>query len=226
MSNLSATASVPIILPETLPVFPLPGAILMPRARLPLNIYEPRYLAMIEDVLGLGRMIGMIQPNIPANLHEGQEGTSPPLFNVGCAGRITTFNETEDGRFLIGLTGVCRFTVAQELPLEKPYRRVVADWQKFTGDIDEPGNVDIDRKRLAAVLQHYFKLQGIAADWNAVQNTPNDLLISSLVMICPLAPNEKQALLEAPDLHTRADMLIALLEMASMPQNEAEGAKH
>lgn len=222
MSNLSATASAPVLLPETLPIFPLANAVLLPRGRLPLNVFEPRYLALIEDVLGQGRIIGMIQPNAP----EGQEGTSPPIFNVGCAGRITSFNETEDGRFLIGLTGVCRFTVAQELPLEKPYRRVVADWQKFITDIDELEDIDIDRKRLASVLQHYFKLQGIAADWNAVQNTPNDLLISSLVMICPLASNEKQALLEAPNLHTRADMLMSLLEMASMPQNEAEGARH
>lgn len=226
MSNLSATASAPVLLPEILPIFPLSGAILLPRARLPLNIFEPRYLAMIEDVLANGRMIGMIQPNIPASVVEGQEGALPPVFNVGCAGRVTSFNETEDGRFLIGLTGVCRFTIKQELPFEKPYRRVIADWQKFTGDIDEPHDNEIDRKRLSAVLQHYFKLQGIAADWNAVQNTPNDLLVSSLVMICPLAPNEKQALLEAPDLHTRADMLIALLEMASLPQNEAEGARH
>jgi Lon protease-like protein len=222
MSNLSATAAAPILLPETLPIFPLSNAVLLPRSRLPLNIFEPRYMAMIEDVLGKGRIIGMIQPNAP----DGAEGTTSPIFNVGCAGRITSFNETEDGRFLIGLTGVCRFTVAQELPLEKPYRQVIADWKKFTSDMDPPEDSDIDRKRLATVLQHYFKLQGIAADWNAVQNTPNDLLISSLVMICPLAPNEKQALLEAPDLHTRADMLMALLEMASLPQNEAEGARH
>lgn len=226
MSSLSASASAPVLLPETLPIFPLANAVLLPRARLPLNIFEPRYLAMIEDVMGQGRIIGMIQPNAPFNPGDVLEVGAPPIFNVGCAGRITSFNETEDGRFLIGLTGVCRFTVAEELPFDKPYRRVKADWQKFTGDLDQPEDTDIDRKRLAGVLQHYFKLQGIAADWNAVQNTPNDLLISSLVMICPLAPNEKQALLEAPDLHTRADMLVALLEMASMPQNEVEGARH
>ncbi len=222
MSNLSATATAPLILPDILPIFPLAGAVLLPRARLPLNIFEPRYLAMIEDVLGQGRIIGMIQPNAPEN----QEGTTPPIFNVGCAGRITSFTETEDGRFLIGLTGICRFAVTEELPLETPYRRVKADWLKFGTDTAEPEDADIDRKRLAAILQHYFKLQGIAADWNAVQNTPNDLLVSSLVMICPLAPNEKQALLEAPDLTKRADMLMALLEMASMPQSEGESAKH
>jgi Lon protease-like protein len=222
MSNLSATAMAPIHLPEILPIFPLSGAVLLPRARLPLNIFEPRYLAMIEDVLGQGRMIGMIQPHAP----EGHESASVPIFKVGCVGRITSFNETEDGRFLIGLTGVCRFAVKEELPLDKPYRRVIADWQSFASDRDEPKENDIDRKRLAGLLQHYFKLQGIMADWNAVQNTPNDLLISSLVMICPLAPNEKQALLEARDLHARADMLMALLEMASLPQNEAESVRH
>jgi Lon protease-like protein len=222
MRNLSATASAPVLLPETLPIFPLTGAVLLPRARLPLNIFEPRYLSMVDDVLGQGRMIGMIQPNAP----EGQDGPSSPIFSVGCAGRVTSFNETEDGRFLIGLTGICRFAVMEELPLEKPYRRVIADWKKFAHDIDAPEDIDIDRKRLAAILQHYFKLQGIMADWNAVQNTPNDLLISSLVMICPLAPNEKQALLEAPNLHRRAEMLMALLEMASLPQNETEGARH
>lgn len=221
MSDIySSTQS--IALPDILPIFPLAGAVLLPHARLPLNIFEPRYISMIEDVLGQGRLIGMVQPNAA----EGQEGTSPPIFSVGCAGRITSFNETDDGRFLIGLAGVCRFSILEELPLDKPYRRVRPDWQKYAIDLMEPEDISYDRKRLLAVLQYYFKLHGIAADWNAVQNTPNDLLISSLVMICPLAPNEKQALLEAPDLSTRADMLIALLEMASMPQSESDGARH
>jgi len=221
MSDIySSTQS--IALPDVLPIFPLAGAVLLPHARLPLNIFEPRYVSMIEDVLGQGRLIGMVQPNAT----EGQEGTSPPIFSVGCAGRITSFNETDDGRFLIGLAGICRFSIVEELPLDKPYRRVRPDWQKYAIDLMEPEDVSYDRKRLLAVLQYYFKLHGIAADWNAVQNTPNDLLISSLVMICPLAPNEKQALLEAPDLSTLADMLIALLEMASMPQSESDGARH
>ena len=223
MSTLSASAHAPSILPEEIPIFPLEGVILLPRSRLPLNIFEPRYLTMIDDVLGQGRMIGMVQPNAP----EGQEGTTPPIYNVGCAGRITSFTETEDGRFLIGLTGVCRFSILEELPFEKGYRRARIDWQKYMPDLNEPEDVDVDRKRLGEILQHYFKQQGIAADWNAVQNTPNDLLISSLVMICPLAPNEKQALLEAPDLHARAEMLMALLEMASLSQAETElGIKH
>jgi Lon protease-like protein len=214
----------PSALPEILPIFPLSGVVLLPRARLPLNIFEPRYLSMIEDVMGQGRVLGMIQPNIP----DGQDNLTPPIYSIGCAGRITSFTETEDGRFLIGLTGICRFTIMEELPDELPYRRARVDWQKFMGDINEPDEADIDRKRLIALLQHYFKLQGITADWNAVRNTPNDMLISSLVMICPLAPNERQALLEAPTLHARADMLMALIEMASMPQqNEVDGGvKH
>jgi Lon protease-like protein len=215
---LSASAVLPSALPEILPIFPLPGVVLLPHAKLPLNIFEPRYIAMMEDVLGQGRMLGMIQPS-------GPEGTDhPPLYRIGCAGRVTSFSETEDCRFLVGLTGVCRFSVLEELPAEFPYRRARVDWQNYMADISEPRDVDLDRKRLVAVLQHYFKLQGIAADWNAVQNTPNDMLISSLVMICPLAPNERQALLEAPDLKARAELLVALLEMASMPQpGEAEG---
>lgn len=210
-------------LPEVLPIFPLSSVVLLPHGRLPLNIFEPRYLSMIEDVLGQGRLIGMVQPNVP----EGMEIQTPPFYKVGCAGRITSFTETEDGRFLIGLTGVCRFTVIDELPLDKLYRRARVDWTNFLTDLDAQDDNDIDRKRLMPVLQNYFKSQGIAADWNAVQNTPNDMLIASLVMMCPLAANEKQALLEAPDLRTRADMLASLLEMALMPQGEAEtGVRH
>jgi Lon protease-like protein len=220
---MSATSTAASLLPDIIPVFPLSGVVLLPGARLPLNIFEPRYLAMIEDALGQGRIIGMIQPNVP----EGQETPLPPLYNVGCAGRITSFNETEDGRYLIGLTGVCRFAVAEELPMEKAYRRVKPDWKRFALDVNVVDEREIDRQRLFGILKPYFKLQGIAADWNAVQNTPNDMLISSLAMICPLAPNERQALLEAPTLHERADLLMALLEMATMPQSEAEAnVKH
>jgi Lon protease-like protein len=203
-----------------LPLFPLAGVLLLPRGRLPLNIFEPRYLSMVEDALAHGRLIGMIQPSTS----ELQEPL-PPLYHVGCAGRVTSFNETEDGRFLISLTGVCRFRVTEELPIERGYRRTKPDWGNFLSDINEPADTEIDREKLMSVLHGYFKLQGIAADWNAVQGTNNETLVSSLAMICPLAPNEKQALLEAPDLRARADMLMALLEMASMPAaTEIEGA--
>lgn len=223
MSAAASTPSppAPSALPDSLPIFPLPGVVLLPRGRLPLNIFEPRYLAMIEDALGKGRMIGIIQPTALE-----AEGTVPPVYRIGCAGRITSFTETDDGRFLIGLVGVCRFAVAEELPSARGYRRVRPEWQQFLTDIGEPEEAELDRERLMGILRQYFKVQGIAADWNAVQNTSNEMLVSSLTMICPLAPNEKQALLEAPDLHTRANLLMALLEMATLPQGEAEGARH
>ena len=220
--NAVLTSALPPLssLPEQLPLFPLSGVVLLPNARLPLNIFEPRYLAMVEQALGTpSRLIGMVQPNVL----EGPDNIVPTLYKVGCAGRITSFTETEDGRYLIGLTGVSRFIVAEELELDLPYRCAKPDWNPYHDDlvIDDEG--EIDRKRLTDILESYFKTQGIAADWNAVQSTPNDMLISSLVMICPLPPNEKQALLEAPDLHSRADLLMALLEMAALPRREAEG---
>lgn len=220
MPAQSSPAITPSALPEVLPLFPLTGVLLLPRGRLPLNIFEPRYLSMVEEALGHGRLIGMVQPSIS----ETQEPL-PPLYHVGCAGRITSFTETEDGRFLIGLTGICRFRIREEMPIERGYRRARADWEDFLTDIGEPEEAEIDREKLLGILRGYFKLHGIAADWNAVQNTNNDTLVSSLAMICPLAPNEKQALLEAPDLRSRADLLMALLEMASMPAaTEVEGA--
>jgi Lon protease-like protein len=210
----------PSALPKTLPVFPLSGVVMLPHARLPLNVFEPRYLSMVQDVLGHpDRMIGIIQPTEPE-----EQGKAPQqLYKVGCAGRITSFTETEDGRFLIGLTGACRFAVGEELKTTAPYRIVRPEWQNFLYDLDQSEDTEIDRKRLIAVLQDYFRQQEIPADWNAIQSTTDDMLISSLVMICPLAPNEKQALLEAGDLHSRAEMLTALLEMAAFPQTESEG---
>ena len=221
MSGAATTPNItPSALPETLPIFPLAGVLLLPRGRLPLNIFEPRYLAMIEAALGQGRLIGMVQPSA-ADTNE----PLPPIYHIGCAGRITSFTETEDGRFLINLTGICRFRITEELPLEHGFRRVKPDWEKYLSDIGPAEEAEIDREKLLGVLRGYFKMHGIAADWNAVQNTNNETLISSLAMICPLAANEKQALLEAPDLHKRGELLMALLEMASMPQAvEVEGA--
>ena len=208
-------------LPDILPIFPLAGVVLLPRARLPLNIFEARYLAMVEDALGQGRLIGMIQPTSADAQH-----SLPPLFQIGCVGRITSFTETEDGRFLINLYGVCRFRVQEELPLQQDYRRVRPAWHDYLSDVGPPEEAEFDRARLMTTLRQYFKSHAIAADWSAVQNTTNEMLISSLAMICPLEPNEKQALLEAPDLKTRAELLIALLEMAGLPQGEVEGARH
>ncbi len=191
---------------------------LLPQARLPLNIFEPRYLALVEHALGQDRIIGMIQPS------GGENGVqkSMPLYRIGCAGRITSFSETDDGRFMIALTGLCRFVITEELQTDDLWRRVRADWKDFLEDLKPPPEITINRSRLLNALQPYFQEEGIDLDRSVMENTPDDVLISSLVMICPLAPNEKQALLEAPDLTARADLLTAFLEMACLP-GHAEG---
>src|SRR4051812_23123661 len=155
-------------LPEVLPIFPLIGVLLLPRGRLPLNIFEPRYLAMTRDAMGAERMIGMIQPADP-----NDPGGNPPVYRTGCAGRITSFSETEDGRFLITLTGIARFDVKEELPLLRGYRRVATEWSSYRGDLD-PEEDDIDRERLLAVLKVFFKVHGIAADWDTIRQTPDE----------------------------------------------------
>lgn len=206
-------------LPETMPVFPLPGVILLPRSRLPLHIFEPRYLAMIDDVLASRhRLIGMIQPT-----SEEPSGTddTPPLYSVGCAGRITSFAETDDGRLLIGLSGVSRFGVAAELNTAAPYRQVQPVWQAYAGDLAVENGFALDRKRLAAALKPYTKSQNIEADWVAIDDMDDETAISTLAMICPFACSEKQALLEAANLSARADMLMTLLEMSALPVAEA-----
>ncbi len=224
-ATLSATFLAPSALPEELPIFPLAGVVLLPRARLPLNVFEQRYLTMVEDALASpGRMIGMIQPNT----HEHNDDPVPPIYKIGCAGRIVSFSEAENNRFLISLSGVCRFEVAEELPRDKLYRRVRPDWSRFHNDLAMPKPVDIPRQQMMKVLHDYFHQQNIDTDWKIIEKTPDELLISSLTMICPFAPNERQALLEATDLEARAKMLTALLEMGLLPQGgEGEsGARH
>jgi len=207
-------------LPHTLPVFPLTGVLLLPRGRLPLNIFEPRYLAMVEDALKTDRLIGMIQPT-----ENGGRAPSPPMYPVGCAGRITQFAETDDGRYLITLTGVARFAVTEELTLGRGgYRRVVAEWDRFRRDCEGEDEGTLDRPRLLNGLKAYFKLQEISANWDAIDATPDEKLVTSLSMICPFAPNEKQALLEAEDLTRRGEALIALIEMAILSGSDADGA--
>jgi Lon protease-like protein len=196
-------------LPASLPIFPLTGVLLLPRGRLPLNIFEPRYLEMTRDALKGDRLIGMIQPVDGA----GDAG-EPPTYRKGCAGRMTSFSETEDGRYLITLTGLARFDVARELPKEgKLYRRVLADWRPYRGDLAEELTA-IDRKRLLAALKPFFERHNIAADWSAVEATPDERLVTTVAMVCPFAPSEKQALLEAKDTAERAKLLTALVEMA------------
>lgn len=206
-------------LPAILPIFPLSGVLLLPRGPLPLNIFEPRYLAMTSDVLAQPqRLIGMVQPE------SGQENRSvPSVYRIGCAGRITQFQETDDGRYLITLTGVCRFRVLEEMAGVKGYRRVKADWADFAHDLEEEEAGGFDRDRLIAPLKAYFKAQKIEANWDAIRDTPDDRLVNSLAMVCPFTPAEKQALLVAPDLPKRAEVLTTLLEMAVV-ETGADGA--
>jgi Lon protease-like protein len=222
MTKIDIPSAHPTALPEVLPIFPLAGVVLLPRVLLPLNVHESAYLALVETALGQGRIVGLIQPKVSVDV----QNNKPPLYQVGCAGRITSFSETDDGRLLVSLLGLHRFQVKEELAQDAAYRRVRPDWQKYAGDIMPAADGSFDRPHLMLVLRHYLKIFGIAADWNAVQNTTDEMLIASLTMMCPLEPNEKQALLEAEDLKTRAELLTALLEMAALPQSETETARH
>ena len=197
-------------LPPTIPVFPLPGALLFPRGILPLNIFEPRYLNMIDDALAAERLIGMIQPA------PGAEGASPSLAPVGCVGRITSFSETDDGRYLITLTGVARFRVGRELEMRAPYRSVAADWQAYASDLSqrEFGGA-IDREALARALRRYAEARGFNIDWDAAGEAPGELLVNAVCAACPFDAQEKQLLLEAETIADRCDTLVALLELGA-----------
>lgn len=212
---MTADASLLGSLPEIIPVFPLPGVLLLPRGKLPLNIFEPRYVAMVDDALGAPhRVIGMIQPL------EGGRGEPPALYPIGCLGRITSFTENEGGRFryLITLSGVCRFTIREELELRRGYRRVRADYGPWSRDLEPRAVEGLDRPQLLQTLKRYFTANEISADWETIADTPDDRLITTLAMVCPFSANEKQALLEAADPQARAKTLMALMEMASLQQ--------
>ena len=209
-------------LPSILPIFPLTGVLLLPRGRLPLNIFERCYLAMTRDALAGERLIGMVQPSDPRVAAD-----NPPVYPTGCAGRITSFSETDDGSFLITLTGISRFRIREELPLLEGYRRVVPEWREFARDLasdDEPG---FDRDRLLRGLRAFFQHHKIEADWDAITSVPGERLVTSIAMICPFEPSEKQALLEAPDLDKRAKLLTSIVEMAALDQpRDSPGARH
>jgi Lon protease-like protein len=194
-------------LPQLLPVFPLDGAILMPRGRLPLNIFEPRYLNMIDDAMASERIIGMVQTQA------GGDRAKPRLARVGCAGRITSFSETADGRYLITLGGVCRFSAGEELPGAAPYRQVRADYAVFSADLDEPEDDAIDRDPMLAALRAYLESRGMEIEWEGVREASPDALVTSLSMALPFEPAEKQALIEAVTLQDRAETLTALLRI-------------
>lgn len=207
-------------LPPTLPIFPLPGALLLPRTRLPLNIFEPRYLAMVEDALRAGdRMIGMIQPVAPAC-----RGREPAVYDVGCAGRITSFSETEDGRFLITLSGLTRFGVEREIEGARGYRRVVPCWDCFAEDMEPERCGEVERGRLLTGLKSYFRLHGISVDWQSIEGSLDERLVNSLAMVCPFSAAEKQGLLEAPTLAERGKLLIGLIEMAILDCRDGDCA--
>ncbi|MES1202634.1 MAG: LON peptidase substrate-binding domain-containing protein [Pseudomonadota bacterium] len=203
-------------LPRTIPVFPLGGALLLPRGTLPLNIFEPRYLNMIDDALAGERLIGMIQPT-PA----GENADKPVLHDVGCLGRITSFSETDDGRYLINLTGVSRFRTARELAAPTPYRQVEADYAAFGEDLmARETDLPIDRERLAESLRRYVESHGFQADWSAVESAPTEALVNALSALCPFLAEEKQALLEARSVPERADTLITLLDIYSAEDDD------
>ena len=197
--------------PAMVPLFPLPGALLLPRGQMPLNIFEPRYLAMVDDALKSHRLIGMIQPD------EGAEDGSrlvPPLYSVGCIGRITQIAETGDGRYLLTLTGVARFEIVEEVRALTPYRQAKVSYSRFASDFEaRAGEDEVDRAGLLRALKEFALANELKIDWKGVNEAPNEALVNALSMMAPFGPKEKQALLEAGDLKTRAEMLVAITEM-------------
>lgn len=194
-------------LPDILPIFPLDGVLLLPRGHLPLNIFEPRYIAMVEDVFRTNRLIGMIQPS------DVSAGPAP-LFKTGCAGRIVQFQETEDGRYLITLKGVARFEVKGEIDSIRGYRQVRPDWSKFQSDFDHIESLGVNRDHLVDLLQVYFEKNEMSIDWKLITAVNDEKLMTCLAMICPFSAGEKQALIEAPNCQSRANLFMKLLELA------------
>ena len=210
----------PADLPHVIPVFPLPGALLLPRGQMPLNIFEPRYLAMIDDAMAdRHRLIGMIQPD---TAHPGRED-KPNLYKIGCVGRITQLAETGDGRYLIELTGVARFRIVDEPSVLTPYRQCSVDYQGFADDfLARKGEEAVDREALLKALASFLKANKLNADWDGIEKAPNEALVNALAMMSPYEAAEKQAMLEAPDLKTRAEILVALTEI-ELAKSQTEG---
>jgi Lon protease-like protein len=207
-------------LPDVIPVFPLAGALLLPRGQMPLNIFEPRYLAMVDDALSSGRrVIGMIQPD---TAHRGSE-EKPSLYRIGCVGRITQLGETGDGRYLMELTGIARFRIVEELSVATPYRQCRVAYAPYADDfIARKGEDAVDRAALLAALAAFLKANDLKADWDGIENAPNEALVNALAMMSPYGAAEKQALLEAPDLKTRAEILVAVTEI-ELAKGNTEG---
>ncbi|HEY0437260.1 MAG TPA: LON peptidase substrate-binding domain-containing protein [Phenylobacterium sp.] len=207
-------------LPQMIPVFPLDGALLLPGGDLPLQIFEPRYLNMVDDVMAADRIVGMIQTRA------GGDRMRPRLADVGCAGRITSYAETSDGRYLITLTGVCRFRTGEELSLPTPYRQMRARYDGFEADLAETGAAHAPqaaRARFAKALKRYLNHRELDIDWETAQTAPLEALVNSLAMGLPFEPQEKQALLEAPDLNGRFETLSTLLEIDGLDDGDEDG---
>lgn len=211
-------------LPENIPIFPLEGALLLPGGDLPLNIFEPRFIAMVDAALGQGRWIGMVQPR---QNQKDKGAEMQTLFSVGCAGQISSFSATKDSRYLITLTGVCRFSITTELAQTSGFRRVEPDFMEFKDDL-EPQPLDGEqREDLFRALKDYLGWSGYDADWDALENTPDHALVASMAMACPFAPAEKQALLEASSLVTRTQCLVTMLDMARHDETgDVDHARH
>ncbi|MBD3837603.1 LON peptidase substrate-binding domain-containing protein [Brevundimonas sp.] len=206
-------------LPQVIPVFPLAGAVVLPRGQLPLNIFEPRYLNMVDDAMAGDRIIGMVQPH-------GGSATLPGLSPVGCAGRITSFAETSDGRYLITLTGVSRFRIAAELPVKTPYRQVRAAFEAYDADLIAPlETAEFDREAFLDALRGYLTNRSLDIDWDTAEGAPMEALVNSLAMALPFEPTEKQALLECLTLSDRADALTALMRIDAADGGE-DGPPH
>ena len=214
MTRISERYRGPADVPQRIPVFPLSGAILLPRATLPLHVFEPRYLQMVEDVMSTSRVIGMVQPTGAGEAEESPISRTAPLRRVGCAGRITSYQELDDGRLLMSLSGIARFELLDEVELAKPYRICTVSYERFLGDfIPDAGEADVDRERLIEVLKAYLQMRNLKADWAAIGKASTEALVNSLALASPYGCEEKQALLEAADLKARAEMLVALAEM-------------
>lgn len=212
----------PAEIPPVIPVFPLAGALLLPRAELPLNIFEPRYLAMVDDAIGGARLIGMVQPDDTAP----SSASGPGVYKVGCLGRLTQFGETGDGRYLITLSGICRFRILEEMAVTTPYRQFRIDVDPFTADFEQAaGEAAVDREAVLAALAAFLEANKLEADWDGIREAGTETLVNALCVMSPYGALEKQALLEAENLKARADMLVAITQMmlARMP-GDGEGS--
>jgi Lon protease-like protein len=211
-------------LPKTLPVFPLRGAILLPRASLSLNVFEPRYLALVDTALAGDRLIGVVQPSPESGLAESPIGKDFPLRRVGCAGRIVGFTESDDGRMAISLAGIARFALGVDVGSEQPFRICAVDFAPYAGDfMPGQGEEEVDRPRLIATLRSYLQANSLNADWERINSATTERLVNALAILSPYGPEEKQCLLEAKDLRARADALVALAEMELAARDDGSG---